>query len=198
MNVKSLKNVFLLFLVFYVLLGFIYPLAVTGIAQLLFPFKANGSLYKLNEKIVASELICQPVSDPGLFWPRPSSTDSYPCNPLSSGGSNIGPTNKVLVENIKSIEKVLKHYGLEAPFPSDMVMDSGSGLEPYISLDNALMQAKRIAKYTNIPYEELVELINKNTEDRTFGIFGEKRVNVIKLNMELLKWKKKDQFQKAY
>jgi len=198
MNVKSLKNVFLLFVICFVLLGILYPLAVTGLAQILFPYQANGSLYKLNGKIVASKLICQPISDPGLFWPRPSSTDSYPCNPLSSGGSNIGPTNKALVQNIKSRIEVLNSYGLKAPFPSDMLMGSGSGLEPYISLDNAIMQAKRVSKYANIPYEKLLKLIYKNLDNRTFGIFGEKRVNVVKLNMELLRWKKKDQFQKVY
>ena len=198
MNVKSLKNVFLLFVICFVLLGILYPLAVTALAQILFPYQANGSLYKLNGKIVASKLICQPISDPGLFWPRPSSTDSYPCNPLSSGGSNIGPTNKALVQNIKSRIEVLNSYGLKAPFPSDMLMGSGSGLEPYISLDNAIMQAKRVSKYANIPYEKLLKLIYKNLDNRTFGIFGEKRVNVVKLNMELLRWKKKDQFQKVY
>ncbi|MFP3254706.1 MAG: potassium-transporting ATPase subunit KdpC [Hydrogenobaculum sp.] len=198
MNVKSLKNVFLLFVICFVLLGILYPLAVTALAQILFPYQANGSLYKLNGKIVASKLICQPISDPGLFWPRPSSTASYPCNPLSSGGSNIGPTNKALVQNIKSRIEVLNSYGLKAPFPSDMLMGSGSGLEPYISLDNAIMQAKRVSKYANIPYEKLLKLIYKNLDNRTFGIFGEKRVNVVKLNMELLRWKKKDQFQKVY
>ncbi|PMP89535.1 MAG: potassium-transporting ATPase subunit C [Hydrogenobaculum sp.] len=198
MSVKSLKNVFLLFVIFFVLLGILYPVAVTGVAKLIFPYQASGSLYELNGKIVGSKLICQPVSYPGLFWPRPSSTSSYPCNPLSSGGSNIGPTNKQLVENIESRIKVLNSYGLEAPFPSDMVMGSGSGLEPYISLENALMQAKRVSHYSGIPYEELLKMIYKNVDGRTFGIFGEKRVNVVKLNMELLEWKKKDQFQKVY
>ncbi|HEK25358.1 MAG TPA: potassium-transporting ATPase subunit KdpC [Hydrogenobaculum sp.] len=198
MSVKSLKNVFLLFVIFFVLLGILYPVAVTGVAKLIFPYQASGSLYELNGKIVGSKLICQPVSDPGLFWPRPSSTSSYPCNPLSSGGSNIGPTNKQLVENIESRIKVLNSYGLEAPFPSDMVMGSGSGLESYISLENALMQAKRVSHYSGIPYEELLKMIYKNVDGRTFGIFGEKRVNVVKLNMELLEWKKKDQFQKVY
>jgi len=189
MNVKSLKNVFLLFVICFVLLGILYPLAVTGLAQILFPYQANGSLYKL---------ICQPISDPGLFWPRPSSTASYPCNPLSFGGSNMGPTNKTLVENIKSRIEVLNSYGLKAPFLSDMVMGSGSGLEPYISLENAIMQAKRVSEHANIPYGKLLKLIYKNLDNRTFGIFGEKRVNVIKLNMELLRWKKKDQFQRVY
>ncbi|GAB6078038.1 potassium-transporting ATPase subunit KdpC [Hydrogenobaculum acidophilum] len=198
MNAKSLKNVFLLFAIFFILLGIIYPISVTGIATLLFPYQASGSLYELNGKIVASKLICQPVSDPALFWPRPSSTASYPCNPLSSGGSNIGPTNKQLVENIESRIKVLNSYGLKAPFPSDMVMGSGSGLEPYISLENAVMQAKRVSKYANVPYEKLLKMIYKNADGKTFGIFGEKRVNVVKLNMELLRWKKKDQFQKVY
>ncbi len=198
MSAKSLKNVVVLFVIFFILLGFLYPLAVTGLANILFPFQASGSLYKMDGKIVASKLICQPVSDPALFWPRPSSTSSYPCNPLSSGGSNIGPTNKELVKNIDSRIKVLSSYGLKAPFPSDMVMGSGSGLEPYISIENALMQAKRVSQYSNIPYEKLVKLIYKNVEGRTFGIFGEKRVNVVKLNMELLKWKKKDRFQKVY
>jgi K+-transporting ATPase ATPase C chain len=198
MIAKNLKNVFLLFAIFFILLGILYPVAVTGVVKAIFPYQASGSLYKLNGKVVGSKLICQPVSDPALFWPRPSSTTSYPCNPLSSGGSNIGPTNKQLVKNIESRIKVLNSFGFNAPFPSDMVMGSGSGLEPYISLNNALMQAKRVSKYSNIPYEKLLKLIYKNLDNRTFGIFGEKRVNVVKLNMELLKWKKKDQFQKVY
>lgn len=198
MSIKSLKNVVLLFVIFFILLGFLYPLAVTGVAKALFPFQASGSLYELNGKIVASKLICQPVSDPALFWPRPSSTSSYPCNPLSSGGSNIGPTNKLLVQNIESRIKILESYGMTPPFPSDMVMGSGSGLEPYISLANALMQAKRVSQYSNIPYKDVVNMIYKHIDWRTFGIFGKRRVNVVKLNMELLKWKKKGQFQKAY
>lgn len=198
MIAKNLKNIFLLFAIFFVLLGILYPVAVTGVAKAIFPYQASGSLYELNGKIIGSKLICQPISDPALFWPRPSSTASYPCNPLSSGGSNIGPTNKQLVQNMEARIKVLNSYGFEAPFPSDMVMGSGSGLEPYISLDNAIMQAKRVSKYSNIPYEKLLKMIYGNLDSRTFGIFGEKRVNVVKLNMELLRWKKKDQFQKVY
>jgi K+-transporting ATPase ATPase C chain len=196
MNAKHVRNVIALFAMFWVLLGIVYPSSVTVLANLLFPFQAKGSLYELDGRVVASELICQPVIDPALFWFRPSATSNFPCNPLASGGSNIGPTNKKLVEDIRSRIELLKSYGISGPYPSDMVMDSGSGLEPYISLQNALLQAQRVSKYSGIPYEEIVELINRLKEG---GLFAEEeRINVIKLNMELLRWMRKDHFQKVY
>ena len=198
MNTKSLIKVSGLFVIFWILLGIIYPILVTIISQIMFPFQANGSLIKYDGKIIASKLICQPVNDPRFFWFRPSATSDYPCNPLSSGGSNIGPTNKALVKNIESRINILKKYNSNGPYPSDMILGSGSGLEPYISLQNALLQAKRVSKFSKIPYNDILKLIYKNLDNRTLSFIGAKRINVIKINLEILKWMKKGHYQKAY
>ncbi len=198
MILKHIRQSLMMFIFFFVLLGIVYPVLITALAQVIFKEKANGSLITYDGKIVGSKLICQPINDPRFFWFRPSSTSDFPCNPLSSGGSNLGPTNKQLIKNVKSRIELLKSYDIDGPYPGDMILGSGSGLEPYISIKNAMLQAKRVSKYSGIPYQNIVSLINKYKEPKTFGIFGADKVNVMKLNMELLKWMKKDQHQKAY
>ncbi len=198
MNTKIVKNTAILFIIFWVILGFVYPLLITVLSQIFFSSKANGSLITYQGKPIASKLICQPINNPKFFWFRPSATSDYPCDPMASGGSNLGPTNKKLIKEIEDRINILKSYDLNGPYPSDMVMGSGSGLEPYISVENAVLQAQRVSKYSGISYEKLIKLIYKVAKPREFFVFGESRVNVVRLNLELLKWMKKDRSQKAY
>ncbi len=164
-----------------VVTGIAYPLVVTGIAQLVFPDKANGSLIRENGKIVGSRLIGQPFSEPKYFWSRPSATSPMPYNGASSSGSNLGPTNPALLDAVK--ERISK-LG-EKPVPADLVTASASGLDPHISPAAAEYQIARISRTRNIPEDRLRELVRAHTEGRQLGILGEPRVNVLELNLAL-------------
>ncbi len=168
-----------------VLTGIVYPVAVTVVAQLFFPWQAGGSLLKdSGGNITGSVLIGQPFSDPKYFWSRPSASDP-PYNPLASGGSNLGPTNKVLIEQISNRTEQLESSGIQAPVPSDLVEASASGLDPHISVNAALAQVPRVARARNLSEDVVRNLVLQHVEERDFGFLGEQRINVLKLNLAL-------------
>jgi K+-transporting ATPase ATPase C chain len=168
--------------------GLLYPLAVTGIAQFVFPQQANGSLVQKGDSVVGSALIGQPFSDPKYFWSRPSATSPMPYNAGASSGSNQGPLNPAHKEAVEERIKTLREAGGDAtgkPVPIDLVTASGSGLDPQISPAAAEYQASRVAKVRGLPEAQIRQLIAQNTEGRQLGILGEPRVNVLLLNLAL-------------
>ncbi len=167
--------------------GVAYPLIVTGIAQVAFKHQANGSLIEKDGKVLGSELIGQPFSDPKYFWSRPSATSPQPYNGASSSGSNQGPTNPALKEAVEGRVKALRDAGGDPakPIPVDLLTASGSGLDPHISPAAADYQVARIAKARSLPEQRVRELVAKHTEGRQLGILGEPVVNVLKLNLAL-------------
>src|SRR5882672_8664864 len=175
---KELRPAALAFLVLTLITGIVYPLIVTAFAQL-FPNKAAGSVIEVNGRAVGSELIGQPFSDPKYFWSRPSATSPQPYNGASSSGSNLGPTNKALHE---AVAERLKQFE-QKPVPADLVTASASGLDPHISPEAARFQVSRVAKARGLTEERIQELLDRHTEARTFGVLGEPRVNVLKLNL---------------
>jgi len=170
-----------------VVTGIVYPLIVTGIAQVAFPRAANGSLIVANGKTLGSELIGQPFDDPKYFWSRPSATSPQPYNAASSGASNQGARNPALADAVKDRVKALRDAdaGNKAPVPVDLVTASGSGLDPHISVAAAEYQITRVAKARGLPEEQVRALVVKATEGRTLGVLGEPRVNVLTLNLNL-------------
>jgi potassium-transporting ATPase KdpC subunit len=169
---------------FTVLTGVIYPLTVTGLAQALFRHQANGSLISDNGETVGSELIGQPFSDPRYFWGRLSATEY---DAAASSGSNYGPTNPALMEAIQARIDALKTVDPdnEEPIPVDLVTSSASGLDPDISIAAAQYQVPRVARYRGLSEDEVSAVVDDFTEGRQFGILGEPRVNVLKLNLAL-------------
>lgn len=168
-----------------VLLGIIYPLVVTGLAQLLFPRQANGQLISQNGKLVGSHLIGQPFTAPGYFYSRPSAAGPAGYDPTASGGSNLGPTNKMLIDRVDASVKSLQPTNPNAPVPADLVTASGSGLDPHISPASAEFQIPRVARERGMSEQEVGALVQKHTEGRQFGFLGEPRVNVLDLNLDL-------------
>ena len=170
-----------------VLTGIIYPFVVTGIAQLAFPRAANGSLILADGKATGSELIGQPFGDPRYFWSRPSATSPHPYNAGASSGSNQGPRNPALAGAVRDRIKALRDADPDntTPVPVDLVTASGSGLDPDISVAAALYQLHRVAKARGMPEDKVRALIGESTLGRTFGILGEPRVNVLRLNLAL-------------
>lgn len=165
-----------------------YPLVVWLISQSLFPYEANGSLMQRDGVIVGSELIAQNFSSPRYFHPRPSAAGEAGYDGANSGGTNLGPLSKKLAESVKQrVDAYRAENGLPAdlPVPADAVTASGSGLDPHISLGNAFLQAPRVAHHRGMERQAMVELIQANTAGRGFGILGEPRVNVLKLNLAL-------------
>jgi K+-transporting ATPase ATPase C chain len=176
--------------------GLAYPLAMTGIAQILFPYQARGSLIERNGAVVGSELIGQQFDSDKYFHGRPSATTSpdpkdltktvpAPYNAANSGGSNLGPSNKALIDRVKGDMDKLKAENPSTPVPADLVTTSASGLDPDISPDAAFFQVPRIAKARNLPEERIRQLVEDHTDGRLFGFLGEPRVNVLKLNLAL-------------
>jgi potassium-transporting ATPase KdpC subunit len=184
---RELKPAFLMLIAFTVLTGLIYPFLVTGIAQVAFPYKANGSLIQRDGKAVGSELIGQPFSGPKYFWSRPSTTSPYPYNSAASSGSNQGPTNPALMDAVTARVKALRDADPEnkAAVPVDLVTASGSGLDPHISLAAAEYQVNRVAKARGVDPTAVRALVSKCAEGRDLGFLGEPRVNVLKLNLVL-------------
>jgi K+-transporting ATPase ATPase C chain len=170
-----------------VITGLLYPLLVTGIAQIAFPGKANGSLLKSGGKTVGSELIGQPFSEPKYFWSRLSATSPFPYNAGSSSGSNLGPLNPALLDEVSGrITDLKKADSLNTlPVPVDLVTSSGSGLDPHISVAAAMYQVPRVARARGLNEERVRALVEGITEGRTLGILGEPRVNVLNLNLAL-------------
>src|SRR5262249_8878938 len=169
------------------LTGVVYPLVVTGIAQVAFPRAANGSLIVVNGKTVGSELIGQPFDDPKYFWSRPSATSPQPYNGAASGASNLGARNPALADAVRDRVKALRDADPDnkAPVPVDLVTASGSGLDPHISVAAAEYQVARVAKARGLPAERVRSLVPEHTEGRTLGVLGEPRVNVVPLNLAL-------------
>jgi K+-transporting ATPase ATPase C chain len=167
--------------------GAIYPAVVTGIAQVIFPSQANGSLIEQNGKAIGSSLIGQPFSDPKHFWSRPSATSPYPNNASASSGSNQGPLNPALTEAVEGRIKALREADPDnkAPVPVDLVTASASGLDPHISPAAAEYQAARVAKAGGLDVAKVRALVAANTEGRQLGFLGEPRVNVLRLNLAL-------------
>lgn len=175
-------NIFLM-----ILLGVAYPLAVTGVAQLVFPHQANGSLITKGHQVIGSELIGQNFTKPEYFQPRPSAAGSDGYDPTASGGYNYGPTNQKLIDRVKaSVDKFHKdNSGYQGPIPADLLTGSGSGLDPDISPASALAQALRVAKARGISADQLNQLLAQYTQPPDLGLLGEPRVNVLKLNLAL-------------
>jgi K+-transporting ATPase ATPase C chain len=174
-------------LILTVVTGLVYPLAVTGLAQLFFPDQANGSLIVHNGKVIGSKLIGQYFDKSEYFWSRPSATSPFPYNAAASGGSNLGPTNPALIEAVKARVAALRAAdpGNDSPIPVDLVTASGSGLDPHISPAAALYQVKRVARARGVDEGTVMVLVEQYTEGRQFGLLGERRVNVLQLNLAL-------------
>ncbi len=190
---KQLRPAIVSLVIFTLITGVIYPLVVTGIAQLVFPSQANGSLIVKNGKALGSELIGQSFDDPKYFWGRLSDTGDFPYNAFNaetltgSSGSNYGPMNPALIKAAQDRINALKAAdpGNNASIPVDLVTASGSGLDPNISIAAALYQISRVAKARGMTEDAVRALVNKYTSGRQFGIFGEPRVNVLELNLAL-------------
>lgn len=167
--------------------GFLYPLVITGISQMLFPQQANGSLILIDGKPVGSSLIGQPFDEPKYFWGRPSATAPFPYNAAASSGSNLGPTNDALIKAVQARIDALKAAdpANPLPLPVDLVTASGSGLDPHISPASAAYQARRVARARGMEEALVQQLISQHTEGRQWGVLGESRVNVLALNLAL-------------
>jgi len=183
---KNLITAVLVFLVLTVITGLVYPLLVTGIAQLAFPRPASGSLIERDGKVVGSELIGQPFAGPTYFWSRPSATGPFPYNAAASSGSNLGPINPALLDRMKGdIERIQRAHSGKGPVPVDLVTASASGLDPHISPAAALYQVERVAAARQLDPAAVRRLVEEQIEGRTFGVLGEPRVNVLRLNLAL-------------
>jgi K+-transporting ATPase ATPase C chain len=184
---KIIRPALVSLIVFTILTGIIYPLAVTGLAQLLFPAQANGSIIMKDGKAVGSSLIGQPFDDPKYFWGRLSATSPFPYNAAASSGSNLAQSNPALLDNAKGRVAALKGADPQASasVPADLATASGSGLDPNISPAAAEYQIRRVAGRRGLDEAVVRALVAANIERRQFGILGEPRVNVLKLNLAL-------------
>jgi len=183
----AFKPALRLLLVLTALTGVIYPLALTGIAQIIFPTQANGTLIEQDGKAIGSQLIGQPFDDPRYFWGRPSATSSFPYNAAASSGSNLGPSSAELREIVRQRVEALRAAGPDSalPVPVDLVTTSASGLDPHISVVAARYQVPRVARARGLPEETLLELVNQHTAGRALSFLGEPCVNVLALNLAL-------------
>lgn len=183
---KNLVTAVLMTIVTTVLLGLIYPLVVTGLAQVIFPDQANGSLIRSADgTVLGSRLIGQPFSSPGYFRSRPSAAGVVGYDAGASSASNLGPTNQKLIDRVKSDVEKLQAENPGKPVPIDLVTTSGSGLDPHISPAAAEFQIPSVARARGITEQQLQQLVSIHTEGRQFGFLGERRVNVLELNLDL-------------
>jgi len=183
---RTIKTAILLFVLLWISTGLVYPVVVTLMAQLAFPEAAAGSLLRKGDgTVIGSGLIGQSFTDPKYFWSRPSATADFPYNPLASGGSNLGSTNKELLQQVADRVKSLEEAGMPGPKPSDLVMASGSGLDPHIGLETALLQIPRVAQARQVEEARLRQLVLDHLEGRQLGFLGVPRINVVKLNLAL-------------
>jgi K+-transporting ATPase KdpC subunit len=181
----QIRPAFMTLLFLTLVTGMIYPLSVTGIAQLAFPFQANGSLVKVDGQVVGSALIGQALNTPRYFWPRPSAI-GY--NPMPSSGSNLSPTSQALLEQVQQRDQelhLLYNLPADVSLPADLLFASGSGLDPHISPAAARLQIPRVAQERELSTEQVAALVEEYIEPAQFGFFGEPRVNVLLLNLAL-------------
>lgn len=181
---KDLLTSILLVLVFTVILGIAYPMAVWGVSQVIFPYRANGSLIVKDGKVVGSELVGQNFTSPEYFHSRPSAAGAG-YDAASSSGSNLGPTSQRLIDRVTADAETHTAENPHAPVPADLVTTSGSGLDPHISPAAAEFQVPRVARERGLSEDAVRQLVSRFTEGRTFGFLGEPRVNVLLLNLEL-------------
>ena len=182
---REFKRALLMFIAFSIATGLIYPLAFTGLSRLVFPKQAEGSLVPVNGKTVGSNLIGQMFTKPEYFHGRPSSADYDAAN---SGASNMAPSNKKFLDQVRDrVEQVRRENNLapDTPVPPDLVLASGSGLDPHISPQAALLQVARVAKARSLPETEVEQLVQRHVERPQFRLLGQPRVNVLKLNLAL-------------
>ena len=193
---REIRPAIVLVIALTLITGLVYPLAMTGIAEVIFPYQAQGSLIERGGTVVGSALIGQVFADDKYFHGRPSATNppdpkdstktvDAPYNAANSMGSNLGPTNKALIDRVKGDVDKLKAENPNAAVPIDLVTTSGSGLDPDISPAAALFQVPRVAKARNMPQERIRALVEEHTQGRTLGLLGEPRVNVLQLNLAL-------------
>ena len=193
---KEIRPAIVLVVLLTVITGLVYPLAMTGLAGIIFPSQAKGSLIEKDGTVIGSVLIGQNFTDDKYFHGRPSATTApdpndssktvpAPYNAANSGGSNLGPTNKALIDRVKGDVDKLKAENPNAPVPIDLVTTTGGGLDPHISPEGALFQVPRIAKARNLPEDRVRQLVQEHTDGRTLGLLGEPRVNVLALNLSL-------------
>ena len=183
---KDIKPATLLFIIFTIICGGIYPAVVTGIAYAVFPKQAKGSfITDKSGKEIGSTLIGQPFADAKYFWPRPSAASDFGYNSMGSGGSNSGPTNPDYLKTVGDRVKALRDTGVTGPVPADLVQASASGLDPHVSPESARLQVARVAKARVVSEDMLIKAVEQATEGRQLGFLGEPRVNVLELNVKL-------------
>jgi len=182
---KNLVTAVLMTIVTTIILGLIYPLVVTALAQVIFPDKANGQLIRHDGAVIGSHILAQPFTGAAYFHPRPSAAGNNGYDASNSGGTNFGPTNQKLVDRVKSDVATLQMENPGKPVPVDLVTTSASGLDPHITPAAAEFQVPRVAKARGISEQKLRELVLRHTERRQFGFLGEPRVNVLELNLDI-------------